>query len=143
MIANGAKPGRGQRTQQEVRHAQDQVGQRKGPAKAQPVSDGPSKGSQEPDQATKQASQAAGLLHREPQGLVQIAGQRSESGVVGQPFKQLRNVRYPKWAFEAGFYVIKPLGKRQAATSLSNLKSKVLNCRPSGVPRVRDQGRQL
>ncbi len=110
------KPRRTDRTEQEVRACQDQIGEGKSAAKAEPVSDRASKDGQEPYQAAKEPGQIRSALRRKAEDFVKVACQRGKHGVVGETFEELGDVGDPEGPLEARSYLVETLAKAHDAS---------------------------
>ena len=110
-VADRRHPRRAQRAQQKVRAAQDEIRERQRAAEAHAVGQRAAEDGEKPDQSAEESSERAGLLERKLQSLVQIARQRSEGGVVGEPLEELADVGDPEGPLEAGADVVPTLGE--------------------------------
>ena len=100
-VADRSKPRGAERSQQKISAAQDEVGQRKRAAEAHAVGERSAEDGQKPHQAAEESGERAGLLDGEMQDFVEIARQRSEGSVVGEPLEQLADVGDPEGPLEA------------------------------------------
>ena len=87
MITDRSEPWRCDGSQKEIGAAQDQIGERQSPSEAHSVGYRAAEGCQEPDETSKEPSQATGLLNRESQRFVQVTGERRERRVIRQPLE--------------------------------------------------------
>src|SRR4029077_20424800 len=90
------------------------IGQRQRAAKTQAVGDCATKYGQEPDEASEQPSEAAGLFHPEVQSFVQVARQRCEGGVIGESFEEFANVGDPEGTLESSTNLAQSFRKSQS-----------------------------
>src|SRR5205807_131814 len=79
--------------------------------KAESVRDSSPEGSEKPDQASEQPSEAAGLLHSKIQCLMKITGQRCKRGIVGKPLEQFTDIGDPEGTLESGTNLMEAFGK--------------------------------
>src|SRR5260370_457464 len=105
------EPRRSDRTKQEVRACEDQVGEGESTSKAEPAGDGSPEDSQEPYQAAKEPGQTRGALRREVEDFVKVADQRSEHVVVGETLEEFGDIGDPEGALEAGSYLVETLAE--------------------------------
>jgi len=98
---NRREPGRADRTDQEIRRSQDEISHRESAAKAELVRDGSTKNRQEPDHASEEAGERAGLLGGEVQFFLEVDGQRGERAVVGEALEDFADVGDPERTLEA------------------------------------------
>ena len=100
--AHRRQPRRSQRTQQKIRAAQNEVGERKRAAKSQAVGERAAEGREKPNQAAEKSGEAAGLLDGKIQRLVQVTRQRGERRVVRKALEKLADVGHPEGRLESG-----------------------------------------
>ncbi len=113
-VANRAQPRRADRTEEEVRTAQDEVSEGKGAAKSEPVCDSAAEDGEEPDGSSKKPGEGTGLLGGEIEFLVEIQSERGKGTVVREALENFADVSDPEGALEAIADFLEALGERHA-----------------------------
>src|SRR5207245_157591 len=129
-IENGSEAGRPQGTQEKIGAREEHISERKSAAEAQPVGDGAAENGEEPNQAAEQTGKIGGAFGGEIQRFVKVAGQRSESRIVGEALEELAEVGDPEGTLEAVADFQEPLAKSHVRGPRIAVHAPPLDARP-------------
>jgi hypothetical protein len=115
-IPNGSEPRRPDGAEKKIGPRKNEISKRKRAAKAQAVGDGTAENGEEPDQTPEQTGEISSAFGWETQRFVEIAGERGESRVVGEPLEEFTDIGDPEGPLKAVADFLEPLTKTHGAS---------------------------
>ena len=115
-VAHGSQPGRANRADQEIRRAENEIGDGESAAESEAVGGGSSEDREKPYHAAEDTGQRARLLGGKIQLLLQIESERGEGAVVSEALENLRDVRDPEGPLKSGADFFEALREEQSGS---------------------------